>query len=179
MERQEFHFSQIDWSAKPGFYITEGSIRFWVFDSFRGRYAVRLDGSPEGSQFSGYKLGWDVITAGAWLGPVKVAWGPEVLNSFRGRVGVMGTGGLRWFLKALGDQGRPIRIPVLPSDLGTPQRHTSLHPNWKLYLESEPSKICVFESPPEPPKVGKPEPQTRPDPKLRLIWSAPDEGASA
>lgn len=169
---QELQYATLDWSAKPGFFIAEGGIRYWIFRSWRGLYAVRLDGSPDHQQFSSFRLGETTIATGAWLGPVKVKKGAEACRSFRGRVGLLGTSGLRFFLKVIDEAGCLVRLVILPSDLGTPHRHTSLYPDWKLILTVGPSEICVFDSPAVMPKVCRAVPSTQ-LPSPRLVWSTP------
>ena len=98
MSVQQLEYSLLDWSARPGFYIAEGNARYWVFNSFRGKYAVRLDCSIEVPQFTAIQLNGNAVATGAWLGMVKVDPGAEAHDSFRGRVGLLGTSGLRWFI---------------------------------------------------------------------------------
>lgn len=172
MPEQHLNYSSLDWTTQPGIFIAERGTRYWVFDSFRGKFAVRLDGSQRFPQFKAHLLKDTPIAGGACLGPVTV-WPEEESNkSFRGRVGVLVTCGLRWFLKAIDEDDVPMRLAILPSDLGTPHRHASFYPQWKLRLAVGGSSISVFESSPDPPRVPQHLPTRTPPRPPKLVWSS-------
>lgn len=169
MATQLLEHSALNWSTRAGFFVADGGVRYWVFQSFQGMFAVSLDSSNPFPEFTAHQLRDEKIATGAWLGPVKVKPGSEVRESFRDRVGLLGTSGLRWFIKVPDKGGSSTRLAILPSDLGVPQRHTSFFPNWKLFMAIGPSQVCVFESPARPSRVTRHRPAFPPP---RLAWSS-------
>ena len=165
--------TSLDYRTRSGFFLSNGGLRFWVMDSIPCRYAIQLDNSPSFQKFTSHML-HKIETVGGWLGPVGVAMGPEVKKSFRGRCGILGKCGLRYFLKVIDTDGVAQRRVILPGDLGQPHRFTSFFPHWQLKLSVGPSAVCAFQSDVEPPKIlGRKAIVFRP----RLVWStdAPTE----
>lgn len=159
----------LNWTTRPGLFLADGGDRFWVFQSFWGTYAVQLDDSSRYAQFTAHRLDTTAFATGAWLGLVTITLGPEVERSFLGRCGIIGSSGLRYFLKVMDAKGRPMRLVVLPHAFGEPRRYTSLFPSWALNLSVGSARVCVFKSADDPPKISRPQ---EPAPLPRLVWSS-------
>ena len=161
--------STLNSGTPSGLFVSTGGIRFWVTDSIPYRCAIQLDNCPEFPKFTSHCL-YSVDAIGVWLGPVRATLGSPVAKSFRGRCGMFGKSGLRYFLKVLDIDGAAKRQVILPGDLGQPDRFTSYHPHWKLKLAVGPDAVCVFQSDREPPEIRRPEVVAA---RPRLVWSAP------
>lgn len=153
MIQENLQAGLLSWTTRQGVFLADSGVRFWVFSSFDGRYAVQLDASALYPPFVAHRLGSDVIASGALLRPVTVNRGLAVDRSFRGRCGVLGMSGLRNFIKVIDDERRPLRLVLLPDVLTDYRRYTSFFPNWSLQLSVGSSRVPVFESASEPPRI--------------------------
>ena len=168
-------------STPPGLFVANGGGLLWVIQSFAARYAISLSGVVDWPAFTAFRLGSEEIATGAWLGPVRVAVGQEGPESYRYRCGVLGSTGLRRFIKVLDEDGGPMRVTFADSDLGDPVRYVSLFPDWELELTVGASKLRVFRSASEPQRFRRADNRHRDainnsdlSEQLRLVWSAPD-----
>ena len=170
MIEEHLNACSLSWETRQGVFLADSGVRFWVFTSFSGCYAVRLDRSPGYPQFMAHQLGSSAIATGALLRPITFKRGPAVEQSFRGRCGIIGTSGLRHFIKVIDERGYPMRLVLLPDVLAEHCRYTSFFPNWSLQLSIGPGRVPVFESASEPPKIRAPQVIA---PPLGSMWLSP------
>ena len=169
MIEEHLQASSLCLSTRQGLFLAHSGERFWVFTSFSGRYAVRLDASPSYPQFMAHQLGPSAIATGALLRPITFKRGPAVDQSFRGRCGIIGTSGIRNFIKVIDDEGHPMRLVLLPDVLKQHCRYTLFFPNWTLQVAIGPGLVPVFQSASEPPRIRAP--LIAPPPGT--IWTSP------
>ena len=169
MLEERLQVTPLNWTTRPGLFLADGGDRIWVLQSFWGTYAVQLDDSSCYAQFTAHRLDTTAFATGAWLGVVTITLGPAVERSFRGRCGIIGSSGLRYFLKEMDANGDPMKLVVLPHAFSEPRRFTSLFPSWTLNLSVGPARVCVFQSAEDPPKINRPQ---EPAPLPRLVWSS-------
>lgn len=170
MLEERLQVTPLNWTTRPGLFIADGGDRFWVFRSFSGTHAVQLDDSVSYARFTAHQLDTTALATGVWLGFVTVKLGHEVERSFRGRCGIIGSSGLRYFLKVADEVGNAMRLVVLPFQFDEPRRYVSLYPNWELRLRVGTEDVCVFRTATDPPKIRRLQ-QSLPANKLRLVWS--------
>lgn len=147
----------LTWGTRQGVFLADDGVRFWVLESFNGQYAVRLDGSSDYSQFMAHHLGSSPLATGVLLRRIQLKRGPAVEKRFQGRCGIVGTSGLRLFIKVIDEAGNSKRLVLLPDVLREHCRYTTFFPNWSLHLSVGPGFVPVFESASEPPRIRVPQ----------------------
>lgn len=170
--------ASLDWKTRSGLFLANGGHPLWVIDSFSSRYALCLSQLGKWPQFTAFRLSNDTLATGAWLGPLTLQIGPESSGTFRYRIGVIGSRGLRYFVKALNADGNPLHFAIEDYDHGEPQRYTSYFSDWRLFLSVGTRKGTAFESSARPPKFGRNRSlDANGSPSFstpRLVWSSPE-----
>ena len=181
MPEPSLETTPLDWQTRTGLFVADGGVSLWVIDSFSRRYAVSLNLASPWPQFTAFERTSTALATGAWLGPLRLRVGALGDEGYRFRCGVIGQTGLRYFLKALDEDGDPIRILLPDYDRGLPSRYTTLSADWQLMLCVGNRETCVFRSAPNPPSFGRwstrsanraPVRHVAHEPP-RIVWSAP------